>query len=747
MEWPIAECDAAAVRALIARCWLSENAGDYLPHEGSSATAQLGEITLHPHQLSAVHRINRAIEQLGGALLCDEVGLGKTYVALAVARPYGEVIVAGPAVLRSMWRVASGRARVPVRFLSLESLGRGWVGDPDCQLLIVDEAHHARNPATRRYAALAALARNRPVLLLSATPIHNRRDDLSALLALFLGSRAESLDAAEISRCVVRRTIDVARSLGSFPHVANTVWLDAMVDDKVPQHLLALPPPIPPRDAGQASVLVLRSLVRQWASSDDALVAALRRRIRRGSALASALEQGTYPSLKELESWVVGDEEVQLGFAPLLAPVVTDAQGLLAAIRRQEDGLRNLLQDVRRSLFRTRITADALRSIRATHPGERAVAFSQYTATIVGLWREMRFDPCVCALTAGGATIASGRIQRDEALRLFAPRASGARESKSIERIELLLATDLLSEGVNLQDASVVVHLDIPWTPARLEQRVGRVARMGSSHRQVSSYAFRPPAGAERVLGLAATIERKANVVAGAVGGMGKLPFDFGKNGTTPQPSVPEAAEAIRAELLRWETEDAFHAALAPDAVSVAAVAADLNGFVALECSTRGVDLIAGDAQGVSCDPRRVMAILQRAGNTSISVPVDLATNALRQLDDRSRRASALSPSHAALSTKVRRAALRRLAKMESRAAGHRRLARLPTMERARETLSGPLDAATEQMIDGLLHGDLLDDQWVDAVAALPRRHVLATLGVKPVIRKQPVALLLLVRR
>jgi hypothetical protein len=79
----------------------------------------------------------------------------------------------------------------------------------------------------------------------------------------------------------------------------------------------------------------------------------------------------------------------------LLAPVVTDAQGLLAAIRRQEDGLRNLLQDVRRSLFRTRITADALRSIRATHPGERAVAFSQYTATIVGLWREMRFDPCV----------------------------------------------------------------------------------------------------------------------------------------------------------------------------------------------------------------------------------------------------------------------------------------------------------------------------------------------------------------
>ena len=46
----------------------------------------------------------------------------------------------------------------------------------------------------------------------------------------------------------------------------------------------------------------------------------------------------------------------------------------------------------------------------------------------------------------------------------------------------LLLTTDLASEGVNLQDASVVVHLDLPWTAARLEQRVGRVARLASAH-------------------------------------------------------------------------------------------------------------------------------------------------------------------------------------------------------------------------------------------------------------------------
>jgi hypothetical protein len=747
VERAIVECDAAALRALIARCWLSQNAGDYQPHKGSSATPQLGEITLHPHQLSAVEQINRAIEELGGALLCDEVGLGKTYVALSVARAYREVTVVGPAVLRSMWRVASARARVPVRFLSFESLSRGGGGDYDCQFLIVDEAHHARNPATRRYAALAALAHNRPMLLVSATPIHNRRDDLSALLALFLGSSAESLDAAEISRCTVRRMTKGAPNLGSFPRVASTVWLDAKVDDKVPENLLALPPPIPPREGGEATTLVLRSLVRQWASSDDALIAALRRRIRRSTALASALEEGTYPSAIELESWVRGDEDVQLGFPSLLAPAVSNTECLLAAIRKHEDGLRELLRDVTRTSLRTRTTADALRSVRATHPGERIVAFSQYADTIAGLYREMRFDPRVCALTGRGASIASGRISREEALRLFAPRAYGARESKWIQQIELLLATDLLSEGVNLQDAAVVVHLDIPWTPARLEQRVGRVARMGSAHREVASYAFTPPVAAESVLGLAATIERKASVVAAAVGGMGKLPFDLSTERSAREPSVPEAAEAIRRELMQWSIEDDSLRGFAPDAVRVAAVVTNVDGFVALECSTRGLDLIVADAEGLSYDPRRVVAILRCASNNSIPVPVDLARNALRQLDNWSLRMSALAPSRVALRAKVRRAALRRLANMESAALGHRRLARLPIMERARETLAGPLDAATERVIAGLLHGGLPDDRWVEAVAALPRRNVLATLGEKPTSWKGPLALLLLVRR
>src|SRR5262249_4823210 len=55
-----------------------------------------------------------------------------------------------------------------------------------------------------------------------------------------------------------------------------------------------------------------------------------------------------------------------------------------------------------------------------------------------------------------------------------------------------LLATDLLSEGLNLQDASRVVHYDLPWTPARLAQRVGRMDRLASPHPHVETVTFLP---------------------------------------------------------------------------------------------------------------------------------------------------------------------------------------------------------------------------------------------------------------
>src|SRR5439155_26164339 len=120
-------------------------------------------------------------------------------------------------------------------------------------------------------------------------------------------------------------------------------------------------------------------------------------------------------------------------------------------------------------------------------------------------------------LTARAARIVTGRLSRDELLARFAPEGQGSRAYAPHEAVTLLLATDLLSEGVNLQDASIVIHLDLPWNPARLSQRVGRVRRPGGAA-LVHSYLVAPPAGAALLLDVERRLRDKLGTAARAIG-------------------------------------------------------------------------------------------------------------------------------------------------------------------------------------------------------------------------------------
>src|SRR2546423_14717803 len=159
--------------------------------------------------------------------------MGKTYVALAVSRRFSNRLIVAPAGLISMWQAALAATRIEADVLSFEALSRA---DADAfrnkgsrrdhrgyDFIVVDEAHHARNPRTNRYFALENLVRSAKVLLLSATPIHNRRADLVALLALFLGSRAAVMTSAELAKCLVRREHKHLQSAVHIPSLLPTV--------------------------------------------------------------------------------------------------------------------------------------------------------------------------------------------------------------------------------------------------------------------------------------------------------------------------------------------------------------------------------------------------------------------------------------------------------------------------------------------------------------------------------------------
>ena len=523
---------ATQVRACIANLILGDRPADIT----------LGDVALHQHQVSAVSRVRMAIREFGGALLCDEVGMGKTFVAAALAREYAAPLVVAPAALAQMWRDALTATDIQADFLSFEKLSRLPSGSPSqapvtpgdvprptprrkYDLVIVDEAHHARNHATRRHARLKELTRDAKVLLLSATPIHNRRAEMSAVLSLFLGSRARALTPAEIARCVLRRGHAQLQRHALIPRVLPVRTLGVSDDPSVVRDLISLPDPIPVRDGGCGGVLIGRGLVHQWASSEAALHAALRRRIARAWALIASLEAGTYPSERELRAWTFDEGALQLGFPELLSAKVGDADALLASVRRHANALDAFRAQHGRQSALDLERARHLLAIRRSHPDAKIVAFSQYAPTVSMLYRQLQSIGGVAILTSEGARVAGGKLRRRDALTRFAPDASKTSRPSPSEAIDLLLTTDLLSEGVNLQDAQIIVHLDLPWTAARMEQRVGRVARMGSPHDAIYTYVVRPPESANALLRTESMITRKWEVARRVVGSGASSPL------------------------------------------------------------------------------------------------------------------------------------------------------------------------------------------------------------------------------
>ncbi len=743
-----------AVRALIARLWLGEQRSE----------ARHGSIVLRPHQRSALDRIRRMLREHGGALLADDVGLGKTYVAAALAREYERVLVVAPATLRGMWQEALRMVGARASVVSYATLSRGGGPRGRFDLLLLDEAHHARTPGTRRYARIAELADGAQLLLISATPVHNARGDLAALLALFLGERALALEDDALATHVIRRERnDVPTE--RMPETAPPVRLAVGDDEELLRAILALPPALPLRGAGTgrdgngggSGALVAWGLAREWASSNAALVAALRRRLVRASALAAALEGGRLPSHRELAAWVCGDRAVQLALPglfdePLVGDGVHSADGakpsgideLRSVVAAHEAAVRALLSRAGASSWTDARRAQLLREIRARHPGEKIAAFTQFADTARALYRELRRDSGVAVLTAGGASVAGGTLSRQEAIGRFAPRASGVRAPRSIERIDLLIATDLLSEGVNLHDASVVVHLDLPWTPARMEQRVGRSRRMGALHARTAVYGFEPPASSEMLLG----VERRLRAKLGAVGRLlgatdgvllgrvvhardGDGEYEAAvQSGDTSEESAARKRELIARELERWRNREVDANPPIPANVVVAGTARAADpGLLALVREDGEPLLVAARDEGeVDDDPSLVLEIVRLAtGAPSATrdsthhhpvVSSGLAAAIERVAHWAARRAGVLAVGaplepHA----HARRRALRRVAAIAARAPRHRRTEVTRLAALARQVAMAPYGVGAERALEELVATEMTSgEEWLRAL-------------------------------
>lgn len=503
-----------AIRRLQACFLIAEDPAGRFVERGATTLA---------HQVSLVRHILEDPD-LERVMIADEVGLGKTIEAgliikgLLEQRPNLRVLYLAPArLVTNVHRELVGRLGLPFRKWAAGELQQADLAyDPlivasihraahpghrervassgPWDVLIVDECHHltahgtGAQSANEQYRLVRALAgklqEGSRMLLLSGTPHQGNRQRFEHLLA-FLAHTSEG--PIKASRRVIFRTKEDVRDWGGQPL-------------------------FPPRDVHPPTVVTLGEEWRSWYDGISTLYdtehggSASRRANTwaRGQALqwaASSVEAGlgflARLAVRRL-SWGLAEPELTaalLALRPYKGGAVDEtAVVLLERVRREiarqqvddasedaeeldeskwqpdDEHLRTLLSDGCRLLRSPSgsMKWDVLKQVLTQHPSEKIVLFAQPVETVAAVVRLVSEW-----LGQRPSVIIGGQndTTRDQEIQQFR-RADGPR---------VLVSSRAGGEGINLQVARRLIHLDVPWNPMEMEQRVGRIHRFGSA--------------------------------------------------------------------------------------------------------------------------------------------------------------------------------------------------------------------------------------------------------------------------
>lgn len=409
-------------------------------------------------------------------LIADEVGLGKTIQAGVIAAELIErtrephVLVVAPAGLRDQWSEELRERFALEPFVadaaSLSGLASGgpnpWLTHPVVvtsvdfvkrpetlrgletvvwDLMVFDEAHMLGARSDRAEAATRLGRRARTVVMLTATP--HSGDDAQFTRLCGLGDIDDGFPLLAFRRTrqdagLVRRRRTTVLRVRTTPHESR---LHAALLEYV--RLIWRQKGAVSPDARLAAMV----LARRACSSPASLAASLERRL--------SLLSGAPRDEQLMLPLALSDEGpgLELG-SPGLHDVRDECRQLstLLALAQEAQQAESKCHALARLLGRSR---------------EPAIVFTEYRDTLERLERALATDQAV--VLHGGLSAA----ERRDVVRTF-----------TAGRARLLLATDAASEGLNLHHrCRLVVNLEIPWSPRRLEQRVGRVDRIGQQRR------------------------------------------------------------------------------------------------------------------------------------------------------------------------------------------------------------------------------------------------------------------------
>lgn len=149
---------------------------------------------------------------------------------------------------------------------------------------------------------------------------------------------------------------------------------------------------------------------------------------------------------------------------------------------------------------------------------KKCLVFTQYKDTATYLFDHLK------DIRSGVESIFGTEKDKSITAYRFSPNSNqNMRPDKTYPEIHLLIATDVMSEGLNLQDCDQIINYDLHWNPVRLIQRFGRIDRIGTEHETIYGYNFLPEKALDKGLGLMEKLQRRVNEINTMLGGDGAL--------------------------------------------------------------------------------------------------------------------------------------------------------------------------------------------------------------------------------
>lgn len=600
---------------------------------------------LYDFQMDAVKKAISIVNKYGGVLISDVVGLGKSYIGLALlehfslldllnGRPNKVAVIAPPELVR-YWEELLRTYNIEGKVFSAGLLPRKETSPEKYKdmeeyiktvnTVLVDESHHYANTATKSYKNLQELLLGKRAILLTATPYRKQYRDIINQIRLFRPERrhpfpitpqtwddlVRAIEKGEVDPSYVLREImirrtrhDILKLYGGkdncikirnkklcFPE-RKLKTLEYKISEvypleKVPEELIekisensniepvdiytlflaginsmryarfALYEYVKPqfRDKnpytdlsvvgknlrGLERILYLKRLESSWYS----MYQTLHRDVIKTKNFLNFVKHDFIPAGDEFndvllgkiggnEAHVLSDEEIEhfiSEYKKVKEPVykagafdikrlIEDLEHDLEKLEAMEQVLKPLKEYLEQKPQRDPKLSKLVMLINDLmwNKKQKILIFSEFEETVQWIYRglkELKYTEKYSIEAVSSNT--KGILDK---IRRFAPKSN---HYETEDEIDILISTDVLSEGLNLQDANIVINYDLHWTPIKLIQRIGRVDRIGTEHDVIYVYNFFPEKALEENLGLLEKVRRRIAEFNNALGADGKI--------------------------------------------------------------------------------------------------------------------------------------------------------------------------------------------------------------------------------